>query len=80
MDETARHGEVMGALGRIEQKVDGNTETIQRHESQIEKNTEGIDSLNRSRARAKGVTLAATGGISLVAILATIIARAREWF
>ena len=84
MDDQGRHEQVAGALGRIEQKVDGyaaNTDRLlHRHEEAISENRKSIGKLQEFQSRTKGVALAATIGATVLAAIGTVVAKARELF
>jgi NADH:ubiquinone oxidoreductase subunit D len=84
MDDIERHGEIMGALGRIDEKVDNHHEEIKsiqkRHEKELESLAEDVDSLEGFRERTKGVALAVTLGTAVMAGMTAIIARAKGMF
>ena len=72
MDDLERHGEVMGALGRIDQKLDSHGNTLKTH-------GEDIDDLKNYKAKSKGIALAATIGTATLAAMVAIVAKAREF-
>jgi len=80
MTALERHGEIMGALGKIEQKADDCHDQLLRHESMHETHTENIDSLKDSVAKGKGIAITATVGAAALAAIATVVARAKELF
>ena len=80
MDETQRHGEVMGALGRIEQKADEAHVKLIRHERALEGHTEDIEGLNDAVSKGKGIAIAVTGGATVLALIGTVVAWAKGNF
>jgi len=80
MNEVERHGEIMGALGNIDARMDATDQILHRHETAIESVTEDVDSLNVFRAKTKGVALAITAGVTIIAAMTAVIARARGLF
>ncbi len=83
MDDQAPH-EISGALGRIEQKIDGYAEStdrlLHRHEEAISDNRKSIGKLQDFQSRTKGVALMATIGATVLAAIGTAIARAKDIF
>ena len=83
MDDQGPH-EVSGALGRIEQKIDGYAAStdrlLHRHEEAISDNRRSIGKLQEFQSRTKGVALAVTIGATILATIGTVIARAKELF
>ena len=83
MDDQAPH-EIGGALGRIEQKIDGYAAStdrlLHRHEEAISDNRKSIGKLQEFQSRTKGVALAATIGATILAAIGTVVARAKELF
>ncbi len=81
MDDQAPH-DVSGALGRIEQKIDGYAAStdrlLHRHEEAISENRRSIGRLQEFQSRTKGVALAVTIGLGLLGTVATIIVRAKD--
>jgi len=77
MNEVERHGEIMGALGNIDARMDATDQILHRHESAIESVTEDVDSLNVFRAKTKGIALAVTGGMAFIVALTSIVAWAK---
>ena len=76
--------EVSGALGRIEQKIDGYAAStdrlLHRHEEAISDNRKSIGKLQEFQSRTKGVALAVTIGVAVLSGIAAVVARAKELF
>ena len=79
-DQDERHGEIMGSLGRIEQKADHAHEVLHRHETVIETVTEDIGELRDSVSKGKGIAIAAVTGATILAAIGGIVAKAKEIF
>ena len=84
MNGQERHDQISGALGRVEQKIDGYAAStdrlLHRHEEAISDNRKSIGKLQEFQSRTKGVALAATIGATILAGIATVVARAKELF
>ena len=84
MNGQERHDQISGALGRVEQKIDGYAEStdrlLHRHEEAISDNRKSIGKLQEFQSRTKGVALAATIGATILAAIGTVVARAKELF
>ena len=82
MDDLERHGEVMGELKGLGQKIDSHISTTEkvhrRHEKGIAENATEIGNLKDFQSRTKGVALAATIGATLLAGIAGVVAKAKE--
>ena len=80
VNELERHGQVTGALGRIEQKIDGHVASTQevqaRHEAAISDNAKDIGVLQHRWARMRGGAILTAG----VALVLTAVAKARDIF
>ena len=83
MDDQAPQ-EIGGALGRIEQKIDGYAAStdrlLHRHEEAISENRKSIGKLQDFQSRTKG--MAAAGGIllALLGLIGTAVAYAKDLF
>ena len=84
MNGQERHDQISGALGRVEQKIDGYAAStdrlLHRHEEAISDNRKSIGKLQEFQSRTKGVALAATIGATILAAIGTVVARAKELF
>ena len=82
MDDQA--SQLSGALGRIEQKIDGYAAStdrlLHRHEEAISDNRKSIGDLQNFQARTKGVALMATITATVLAGIVAVVARAKDIF
>ncbi len=80
MNGQERHDEISGALGRIEQKIDGYTVStdriLKKHEAIIGQNTADISALQHRWSKLKGGTIL----LAITAAVATLAAKAKDIF
>ncbi len=76
MNDLERHGEVMGALGRIDSRMEATDKVLNRHEADIKAVTEDVGVLQHRWSRARGIVIALTG----IAALGAAIAKAKALF
>jgi hypothetical protein len=76
MNDLERHGEIMGALGRIDSRMDSTDKILNGHDDDIKDVKSDVSVLQHRWSRARGVVIALTA----IAALGTAIAKAKALF
>jgi len=80
MTALERHGEIMGALGKIEQKADDCHTQLLRHEAMHESHVENISDIQNAISKGKGAAWFAAAGVTALGVIGAAVAKAKELF